>query len=242
MDREQWLAKRFGVEQPRLRKVAYRLLGSSTEADDAVQEAWLRLSRSDASSIDNFSGWLTTVVARVCLDMLRARKSRCEALEALCQRRSGVDAVTDLEQEELFAESVGLALLVVLEKLAPAERVAFVLHDVFDVPFEEIAPIVGRAPTMARQLASRARRRVRSQPAVPTAELHRRRGIVVAFLEAVRAGNMDRIVALLDPNIVLRADASAAPGHTPIEVRGSAAVAKRGPGLRGARALPVPCF
>ena len=136
--------------------------------------------------------------------MLRARKSRCEALEALSQQRSGVDAVTDLEQEELFAESVGLALLVVLEKLAPAERVAFVLHDVFDVPFEEIAPIVGRSPTMARQLASRARRRVRSQPAVPTAELRRRRGIVVAFLEAVRAGNMDRIVALLDPNIVLR--------------------------------------
>ena len=226
MDREQWLAKHFGVEQARLRKVAYRLLGSSTEADDAVQEAWLRLSRSDASSIDNFSGWLTTVVARVCLDMLRARKSRCEALEALSQRRSGVDEITDLEQEELFAESVGLALLVVLEKLAPAERVAFVLHDVFDVPFEEIAPIVGRTPTMARQLASRARRRVRSQPAVPTAELHRRRGIVVAFLEAVRAGNMDRIVALLDPNIVLRADASAAPGRTPIEVRGSGAVAK----------------
>src|SRR5215475_5739191 len=183
MDREQWLAKRFGVEQPRLRKVAYRLLGSSTEADDAVQEAWLRLSRSDASSIDNFSGWLTSVVARVCLDMLRARKSRDTALEALSQRRSGVDAVTDLEQEELFAESVGLALLVVLEKLAPAERVAFVLHDVFDVPFEEIAPIVGRSPIMAT--ASRARRRLRSQPAVPTAELRRRRGIVVAFLEAV---------------------------------------------------------
>src|SRR5262249_6465832 len=223
MDREQWVAGRFGVEQARLRKRGYGLLGSSTEADDAVQEAWLRLSRSDASSIDNFSGWLTTVVARVCLDMLRARKSRDEALEALSHRWSGV---ADLEQEELFAESVGLALLVVLEKLAPAERVAFVLHDVFDVPFEEVAPIVGRTPIMARQLASPARRRVRSQPAVPTAELRRWRGIVVAFLEAVRAGNMDRIVALLDPNIVLRADAAAAPGRTPIEVRGSAAVAK----------------
>src|SRR5262245_25363085 len=143
-----------------------------------------------------------------------------------CQRTSGTGHGSYLTFPSLFAESVGLALLVVLEKLAPAERVAFVLHDVFDVPFEEIAPIVGRSPTMARQLASRAGRRVRSQPAVPIAELRRRRGIVVAFLEAVRAGNMDRIVALLDPNIVLRADASAAPGRTPIEVRGSAAVAK----------------
>ena len=143
-----------------------------------------------------------------------------------CQRTSGTGHGSYLTFPSLFAESVGLALLVVLEKLAPAERVAFVLHDAFDVPFEEIAPIVGHSPTMARQLASRARRRVRSQPAVPTAELHRRRGIVVAFLEAVRAGNMDRIVALLDPNIVLRADASAAPGRTPIEVRGSGAVAK----------------
>lgn len=226
MDRDQWLAKQFEADHARLRKVAYRLLGSSAEADDAVQEAWLRLSRSDARNIDNLSGWLTTVVARVCLDMLRARKSREEAFAALSDQQAGADETVDLEHEELVAESVGLALLVVLEKLTPAERVAFVLHDVFDVSFEEIAPIVGRTPTTARQLASRARRRVRSQSAAPTAELCRRRGIVVAFLEAVRAGNMDGVVALLDPNIILRADASAAPGRTPVEVRGSTAVAK----------------
>jgi RNA polymerase sigma-70 factor, ECF subfamily len=182
--------KRFEADHARLRKVAYRLLSSSTEAEDAVQEAWLRLSRSDACSIDNLSGWLTTVVGRVCLDMLRARKSREEALEALSDRRAGVEEMADLEQEELLADSVGLALLVVLEKLTPAERVAFVLHDVFDVPFEEIAPIISRTPTTARQLASRARRRVRSQPAVPTDELSKRRRIIVAFLDAVRAGNM----------------------------------------------------
>jgi RNA polymerase sigma factor (sigma-70 family) len=226
MDRDQWLAKHFDADRARLRQVAYRFLGSLTEADDAVQEAWLRLSRSEARSIDNLSGWLTTVVARVCLDMLRARKSREEALAALSDRRAGVAEIADLEQKGLLADSVGLALLVVLEKLTPAERVAFVLHDVLDVPFEEIAPIVGRTPTTARQLASRARRRVRGQPAVPTAELRSRRRIVVAFLDAVRGGNMDAIVALLDPNVVLRADAAAAPGRTLLEVRGSTTVAK----------------
>jgi RNA polymerase sigma factor (sigma-70 family) len=226
MEPNQWLAERFEADRGRLRKVAYRLLGSSAEADDAVQEAWLRLSRSDTSGIDNLGGWLTTAVARVCLDMLRARKSRAEALEALSDQQAGSEEMADLEQEELIANSVGLALMVILKKLTPAERVAFVLHGVFDVPFEEIAPIVGRSPATARQLASRARRRVRSRPAVPATELQRRRKIVVEFLDAVRAGNIDAIVALLDPDVVIRVDASAAPDGRQVEARGATTVAK----------------
>jgi RNA polymerase sigma-70 factor, ECF subfamily len=226
MSQDQWLAERFEADRGRLRKIAYRLLGSPAEADDAVQEAWLRLGRSDTCIIDNLSGWLTTVVARVCLDMLRARKSRQEAFEALSDRQARFEQADDPEQQELLADSVGLALMVVLEKLTPAERVAFVLHDVFDVPFEEIAPIVGRTAATARQLARRARRRVRSQPAVSVAELRRRRQIVVEFLNAVRAGNMDAIVALLDPDVVIRVDASAAPEARPVEAHGSTTVAK----------------
>jgi RNA polymerase sigma factor (sigma-70 family) len=226
MNSEQWLAEHFERDRARLRKVAYRLLGSSTEAEDAVQEAWLRLSRSDAGYIENLSGWLTTVVARVCLDMLRSRRSREETLEAFSGRVAGAGEKPDMEEEGLIADSVGLALLVVMNRLTPPERIAFVLHDVFDVPFDEIGLIVGRTPTAARQLASRARCRVRRQPAIPTHELCDRQQVVVAFLEAVRGGNMDAIVALLDPKIVLRADASAAPGRKPVEVRGATDVAK----------------
>jgi RNA polymerase sigma factor (sigma-70 family) len=226
MEPNQWLGERFEADRGRLRKVAYRLLSSSTEADDAVQEAWLRLSRSDASGINNLSGWLTTAVTRVCLDMLRARKSRDDAVEAFSDRWVVLGERTDLEHEEMIADSVGLALMVVLEKLAPAERVAFVLHDVFDMPFEEIAAMLDRTPATARQLASRARRRVRGQPTISVTEVSRRRQIVAEFLTAVRAGNMDAIVALLDPDVVIRVDASAAPRGRSVEARGSTAVAR----------------
>jgi RNA polymerase sigma factor (sigma-70 family) len=224
MSQDQWLAERFEADRGRLRKIAYRLLGSPAEADDAVQEAWLRLGRSDTCIIDNLSGWLTTVVARVCLDMLRARKSRQEAFEALSDRQARFEQADDPEQQELLADSVGLALMVVLEKLTPAERVAFVLHDVFDVPFEEIAPIVGRTAATARQLARRARR---AKPARRfRCRIAQERQIVVEFLNAVRAGNMDAIVALLDPDVVIRVDASAAPEARPVEAHGSTTVAK----------------
>jgi RNA polymerase sigma factor (sigma-70 family) len=226
MHQVDYLAERFEADRARLRKIAYRLLGSSTDTEDALQEAWLRLARTDNSSIENLSGWLTTVVARVCLDMLRARKSREEALNALADRSAGLAETADLEQEELIADSVGLALMVVLDKLSPAERIAFVLHDVFDLPFEEIEPIVGRTSATARQLASRARRRVRCRPSTSAAEMSERRRIVIAFLDAVRAGNMQAIVALLDPDAVIQVDASAAPGGRRVEVRGSTAVAK----------------
>jgi RNA polymerase sigma factor (sigma-70 family) len=226
MEPDQRLAERFEDDRGRLRKVAYRLLGSSAEADDAVQEAWLRLSRSGTGSIDNLSGWLTTIVARVCIDMLRARKSREQTLRAFSDRQADFEETTDLEAQEMVADSISLALMVVLEKLAPSERVAFVLHDVFDIPFEEIALIIGRNTVTARQLASRARRRVRSEPVVSASELSTRRRIVVAFLDAVRAGDMDAIVALLDPDIVIRVDASAAPDGRPVEGRGSTAVAR----------------
>jgi len=226
MEPNQWLAELFQADRRRLRKLAYRLLGSSTDADDAVQEAWLRLSRSDASGIDNLSGWLTTVVARVCLDMLRGRKSREQALGLIADQWAGSQETPDLEEKELIADSVGLALMVVLEKLAPAERIAFVLHDVFDVPFEEIAGVVGRTTDAARQLASRARRRVRGQAVVSADELSTRRRIVTQFLDAIRAGDMDAILAILDPDVEIRVDASAAPHRRPVEARGSAAVAR----------------
>jgi RNA polymerase sigma-70 factor (ECF subfamily) len=186
MSWEKCLAECFEADHARLRKLAYPLLGSPAEAEDAVQEAWLRLSRSSPGLVENLSGWLTTVAARVCLDMLRARRSREETLAALGDRSVNANELPDPEQEEMIADSVGLALLVVLNKLTPPERVAFVLHEVFDAPFEEIGLILGRTPTATRQLASRARRRVRSKPTIPTAALSRRRRVVVAFLDAVR--------------------------------------------------------
>jgi RNA polymerase sigma factor (sigma-70 family) len=223
-----WLAKRFEDHRRHLRGVAYRMLGSRSEADDAVQEAWLRLSRSDTSGVENLGGWLTTVVARVCLDMLRSRKSRREepletsAPKPMMSREDGIDP----EYEAQLADSVGLALLVVLEKLAPTERVAFVLHDMFDLPFDEIAPIVGRSAAAARQLASRARRRVHGAPTVPEADLSRRREVVEAFLAASRSGDLDALLAVLDPDVVVRADRAAVPTGAPMELRGASAVAK----------------
>src|SRR5919107_462278 len=229
MDEHDWLAQRFEEHRTHLRAVAYRMLGSVSEADDAVQEAWLRLSRSDARAIENMGGWLTTVVGRVCLNMLRARKTRREeplevhVPEPILSREDAVDP----EQEALLADSVGLALLVVLETLTPAERLAFVLHDMFAVPFEEIGPMVGRSPTAARQLASRARRRVRGEAPAPDPDLSRQREVVDAFFAAAREGNFDALVAVLDPDVVLRSDGGAArPGAT-VVVRGAGAVAER---------------
>ena len=202
------LASAFEGHRPHLRAVAYRMLGSVTEADDAVQEAWLRLSRSDAAGIDNLGGWLTTVTARVCLDMLRSRRSRREQPAGAQIPEPLVSAVDgpDPEQEALLADQVGLALLVVLETLTPAERLAFVLHDVFAVPFDEIAPIVDRTPTATRQLASRARRRVQGSPTEPDVDLRRQQEVVDAFLAASRAGDFGRLVAILDPDAIVRAD------------------------------------
>src|SRR5881398_1673436 len=208
MDEREWLAERFEANRTHLRAVAYRMLGSVSEADDAVQEAWLRLSRSDAGEVENLRAWLTTVVARVCLDMMRSRKSRREeplgphVPEPIVSREDGLDP----EHEALLADSVGLALLAVLETLPPAERLAFVLHDVFAVPFDEIAPIVDRSPEAARQLASRARRRVQGERAVPDPDLNRQREVVDAFLAASRHGDFEALVALLDPDVVLRQD------------------------------------
>src|SRR5215470_6307310 len=207
MDEHDWLAEQFEAERPHLRAVAYRMLGSLTEADDAVQESWLRLSRSDTSGVENLGGWLTTVVARVCLDMLRSRESRREepldvhVSEPIVSREDGIDP----EQEALLADSIGLALLV--------------LHDLFAVPFDEIAPIVGRSETAARQLASRARRRVRGAAMVPDADLTRQREVVDAFLAASREGSFDALLALLDPDVVLRADRAAVQAGASREVR-----------------------
>ena len=205
------------------------MLGSVSEADDALQEAWLRVSRADTSTVENLGGWLTTVVARVCLDMLRARRSRREEPLGLLVREplAGRAGGTDPEQEALLADSVGLALLVVLETLAPAERLAFVLHDLFAVPFEEIAPIVDRSPTAARQLASRARRRVRGANADRAADVARQRAVVDAFLAAARGGDFEALLAVLDPDVVLRMDRAAARAGAPAEIRGAAAVAGR---------------
>jgi RNA polymerase sigma factor (sigma-70 family) len=228
MDEHEWLAERFEVHRTHLRAVAYRMLGSLSEADDAVQEAWLRVSRSDTSGVENLGGWLTTVVARVCLDLLRSRKARPEEPlgahmpDPIVSPEDGIDP----EHEALLADSVGLALLVVLETLAPAERVAFVLHEMFDLPFAEIAPIVGRSPAAARQLASRARRRVQGAPTVPDADLTRQRVVVDAFLAASRGGDFDAFLAVLDPDVVLRADRAAVQAGASSEVRGAAAVAK----------------
>src|SRR5260221_4101397 len=229
MDEHEWLAKQFDAERPHLRAVAYRMLGSLTEAEDAVQESWLHLSRSDTSGVENLGGWLTTVIARVCLDMLRSRKSRREeplGADVPEPIMSGEDGI-DPEHEALLADSVGLALLVVLDTLNPAERLAFVLHDLFAVSYVVIAPIVGRSPTTARQLASRARRRVRGAATVPDADLTRQREVVDAFLAASREGSFDALLAVLDPDVVLRADRAAVSAGASREVRGAPAVAKQ---------------
>ena len=223
MGEHEWLAERFEENRGHLRAVAYRMLGSLSEADDAVQEAWLRLIRSPASGIENLGGWLTTVVARVCLDMLRSRKSRREEsidvhmAEPIANSRAGDDP----EQEALLADSVGLALLVVLDRLTPAERLAFVLHDMFAVPFEEIATIVGRTPSAARQLANRARRRVQGASTVSGTDLTPQREVVSAFLAALRAGDFEGVVAVLDPDVVVRVDEAAARPGAPREIRGA---------------------
>jgi RNA polymerase sigma-70 factor (ECF subfamily) len=225
MDERDWLAEQFEEHRTRLKAVAYRMLGSLSEADDAVQESWLRLSRSDADEIENLGAWLTTVVARVSLDTLRSRATRREESIDLRMPEPIVDAAegTDPEHEALLADSVGLALLVVLETLSPPERLAFVLHDTFAVPFDEIAPIVDRTPEATRQLASRARRRVRGERAVPDADLDTQRRVVDAFLAAAREGDFEALVAVLDPDVVLRADFG--PRVPARHVRGAEAVA-----------------
>src|SRR5436305_11284324 len=238
MDEHEWLAEQFEGYRTHLRAVAYRMLGSQTESDDAVQESWLRLSRSDTSGVENLGGWLTTVVARICLDMLRSRNSRREeSLEAsvpepIVSQQHGIDP----EQEALLADSVGLALLVVLNTLNPAERLAFVLHDIFAMSFEEIAPIVERSETAARQLASRARRRVRGAATVKDADLTSQREVVDAFLAASRAGNFDALLAVLDPDVVFRHDPTAVTIGASREVRGASDVARQFSGrAQGAR-------
>ena len=226
MHDQDWLAERFEANRPHLRGVAFRMLGSMTEADDAVQEAWIRLSRTDTSDVDNLRAWLTTVIGRVCLNMLRSRRTRGESSlethlpDPILSPQAGIDP----EQEALLGDSVGLAMLVVLDSLAPAERIAFVLHDVFGVPFDEIAPIVGRTPTAARQLASRARRRVQGAP-VPDVDLDGQWVVVDAFLAAARAGDFERLLAVLDPDVVVRSDGGVArPGLRSV-VSGAQAVA-----------------
>jgi RNA polymerase sigma factor (sigma-70 family) len=239
-----WLAERFEENRTQLRAVAYRMLGSMSEADDAVQNAWLRLSRADTSEVQNLSGWLTTVVGRVCLDMLRSRKARREepldtpALEPVASQAD----VVDPEDEALLADSVGLALLVVLDSLSPAERLAFVLHDMFAVPFDEIAPIVGRTTDATKMLASRARRRIggagasEDLPAARDADVARHREVVSAFLAASRGGSFDALLAVLDPDVVLRADPATVLMGAPKEVAGARAVADTFAGrARGAK-------
>jgi RNA polymerase sigma factor (sigma-70 family) len=223
-----WLAERFERHRPHLRAVAYRMLGSRSEADDAVQDTWLRLSRSEADRIDNLGGWLTTVVARECLHMLRSRRRRHEDPDPV--------VAPDPEQEAVLADSVGLALLVVLDRLTPAERLAFVLHDMFELPFDEIAGILGRTPAATRQLASRARRRVNGAE-VPDPDLTRQRQVVAAFYAAARAGDFDALVRILHPEVVLRIDSG--PDGRPAVIRGAAAVAKQARATEGAQLRPV---
>jgi RNA polymerase sigma-70 factor (ECF subfamily) len=226
MDEREWLADRFEEHRTHLRAVAYRMLGSLSEADDAVQEAWLRLSRSDANQIENLGGWLTTVVARISLNVLRSRSTRREEPLGVHIPDPIIDPAdgTDPEHEALLADSVGLALLIVLETLSPAERLAFVLHDMFAIPFDEIAPILERSSEATRQLASRARRRVQGERTTPDPDLNRQREVVEAFLAAARQGDFQALVAVLDPDVVLRADFGA--GVTQ-EVRGAEAVASQ---------------
>ena len=226
MDENEWILERFEEHRRHLRAVAYRMLGSLSEADDAVQETWIRLSRTDVAEVENLGGWLTTVTARVCLNMLRSRRTHREeplgvhVPDPVVTRESGATP----EQEALLADSVGLALLVVLEMLTPAERLAFVLHDMFAMPFEEVAPIVGRTPAATRQLASRARRRVQGANA-PDSDIARQRQVVDAFFAAARGGDFDALVAVLDPDVVLRADGGMSRPEATVELRGAAAVA-----------------
>jgi RNA polymerase sigma factor (sigma-70 family) len=228
MSENEWLAQQFEAHRTHLQRVAYRMLGSQSEADDAVQESWLRLSRSNASDIENLGGWLTTVVARICLDVLRSRKAYpeqpldVEAPEPIQDYQDEYDP----EHEASLADSVGLALLVVLDTLNPEERIAFVLHDLFDIPFAEIAPIVGRSSTATRQLASRARRRVRGAATTPDARTSRQREIVEAFLAASRAGNFEALLALLDPEATFRVDRAAVAAGAPSGAVGAQAVAE----------------
>jgi RNA polymerase sigma factor (sigma-70 family) len=229
MHEPDWLTERFEEHRPHMRAVAYRMLGSLSEADDAVQEVWLRLTRSDPAGVENLRGWLTTVVARVSLNMLRSRNSRHEEPmdarmpDPIVDRADG----TDPEHEALLADSVGLALLVVLETLNPAERLAFVLHDMFAMPFDEIAPIVDRSSEATRQLASRARRRVQGENPIPDADLDTQREVVDAFLAAARDGDFEALLEVLDPDVVLRADFGALPVGGSREVRGAATVARQ---------------
>jgi RNA polymerase sigma-70 factor (ECF subfamily) len=228
MTDQDWLAERFEANRAHLRGVAFRMLGSLTEADDAVQEAWIRLSRTDTSDVENLRAWLTTVVGRVSLNMLRSRKTRREAAlethlpDPILSPEAGIDP----EQEALLGDSVGLAMLVVLDSLTPAERIAFVLHDVFAVPFDDIAPIVGRTPAAARQLASRARRRVQGAP-VPDVDLDGQWAVVDAFLAAARDGDFERLLAVLDPDVVLRSDGGATRPSLVQLVRGAQVVAEQ---------------
>ena len=223
MDEDDKLARRFEASRPRLRAMAYRMLGSLSDADDAVQEGWLRAAGADSDDVANLEGWFTTIVARVCLDMLRSRKSRRE--EPLDPDDAVVAGFEQgPEQEAMLADSVGLAMLVVLDKLPPAERVAFVLHDTFGLPFGEIAAITGRTPASARQLASRARRRIQGSEQ-PRPRLARQREVARAFVAAARGGDLGALIAVLDPDVVLRADAAASPSGVPVTIRGAAAVA-----------------
>jgi RNA polymerase sigma factor (sigma-70 family) len=220
MDERAWLTERFEEQRPRLRSVAYRMLGSLSEADDAVQEAWLRLDRADAGAVDNLPAWLTTVVGRVCLNLLRTRERRREApLEAYVP-----DPIVG-EPDAVLADSVGLALLVVLESLNPPERLAFVLHDLFAVPFAEIAPMLDRSPAAVRQLASRARRRVQGQAPTPDPDVHKQRVVVDAFFAAARDGDFEALVAVLDPDVVLRADGGGARNRPSVVLHGARTVA-----------------
>jgi RNA polymerase sigma factor (sigma-70 family) len=229
VDERAWLEEQFEEHRTRLRAVAYRMLGSTSEADDAVQDAWLRVGRADTSSVENLGAWLTTVVARVCLNMLRSRQQRRETpLEVhvpdpIISHEQGVDP----EHEVLLADSVGLALMVVLETLTPAERLAFVLHDMFAVPFDEIAPMIERSPAAARQLASRARHRVRGQAPAPDPDLARQREVVDAFFAAARDGDFDALVAVLDPDVVLRSDGGVARPRMGMVLHGAQAVARQ---------------
>jgi RNA polymerase sigma-70 factor (ECF subfamily) len=232
MGEKEVLVERFEASRGHLRAVAYRMLGSRSEADDAVQEAWVRLAGADASAVENLRGWLTTVVARICLDMLRARKTRRE--ESIGIDVKAIPSSEDAEREVLIADSIGVAMLVVLETLGPAERVAFVLHDMFNLPFEHIAPIVGRSPAATRQLASRARRRVQGAPPTPEADRTRQREVVDAFLAASRGDDFSALLALLDPAVVLRADAAAVAASLARAGAGAPALA---PEIHGAEAV-----
>lgn len=227
-DEDIWFAQQFEQHRPRLRAVAYRMLGSLTDADDALQEAWIRTTRSDAGTIENIDGWLVTLVGRVCIDMLRTRQARPEHLAGtwLPEPVVSLDEGLDPEQSTLLADSVGLALLVVMESLEPAERLAFVLHDLFGVPFDQIAPIVDRTPVAARQLASRARRRLRGTAAVPDANLATQRRAVDAFLAAARSGDFERLLEVLDPDVVFRVDAGSRVGLAPAMLTGALEVAE----------------